>query len=114
MQDIFIIAFDPQFTDIVRGGVVRQLAVFIETVDVFIVNLGYVANHVRQRRAIRVIASLIAFDFYAGKTVLVYGKTRDLDFCQVRFDRNRGETVRTGTFLLKGGNIVIVEIDNVF
>jgi hypothetical protein len=52
VQDVFVIALNTQLTDVVRCGVVRQLAVFIEAVDVFIVNFGDVANNVRQRRAV--------------------------------------------------------------
>jgi hypothetical protein len=38
VQDIFVIALNTQLTDVVRRGVVGQLALFIEAVDVFIVN----------------------------------------------------------------------------
>src|SRR5690606_28357125 len=112
VQDIFLIAFNSQLTDIVRRGVVCQLAVFIETLNVFVVDLGDVADHVRQRGTVRVVATLVAFHFHTGKTVLVDGKAGDLDFRQVGFNRNGGKTVRTGALFLEGSNIVIVKIDN--
>jgi hypothetical protein len=38
VQDIFVIALDSQLANIMRGGVVGQLALFIQAIDVFIVN----------------------------------------------------------------------------
>ena len=112
MQDIFVVAFNPQLADIVRRGVVRQLAVFIEALDVFIVNLGNVANHMRQRGSVRIVATLVTLHFHTGEAVLVHRKTGDLDFRQIGFNRNGGETVRAGPFFFESGDIVIVKIDN--
>jgi hypothetical protein len=58
VQDIFVVAFDPQLTDIVRRRVVHQFAVFIEAFNVFIVDLGNVTNDMRQRGTVRVVATL--------------------------------------------------------
>ena len=88
VQDIFVVAFDPQLTDIVRRRVVRQFAVFIEAFNVFIVDLGNVTNDMRQRGTVRVVATLVTFHFHAGKTILVHGKAGHLDFRQVRFNRD--------------------------
>ena len=93
VQDIFVVAFNTELTDVVRCGVVRQLAVFIEAVDVFVVNLGDVANHMRQRGSVRVVATLVPLYFHAGETVLVYRKAGHLDFRQVGFNRDGGESV---------------------
>ena len=38
VQHIFVIAFDTELTDIMRCRVVCQLAVFVEPLNVFIVN----------------------------------------------------------------------------
>ena len=114
VQDIFVVAFNTELTDVVRCGVVRQLAVFIEAVDVFVVNLGDVANHMRQRGAVGVVATLVALYFHAGETVLVYRKAGHLDFRQVGFNRYGGETVRAGALFFEGGDIVVVKVDNAF
>ena len=80
MQDIFVIALDAQLADIVRGGVVSQLPLFIQAIDVFIVNFRDVADNVGQGGVIGIVAALIAFDFHAGKTVLVHRETGNLHF----------------------------------
>ena len=90
---VFIIAFNTQFTDVVRRRVVGQLAVFVQAVHVFIVDLRYVANDVGQRRAVGVIAAFIAFNFDAGKAILINGEPCHLNFTQVSFYRNGGEAV---------------------
>ena len=113
MQDIFVITFDPQLADIVRGGVVSQLSLFIQAIDVFIVNFGDVADNVGQSGIIGIVAALIAFDFHAGKTVLVNRETGDLHFTEIDFHRNGGKAVRAGALFFKVRYIVIGEIDNV-
>ncbi|MNS84070.1 hypothetical protein D3C72_1178820 [compost metagenome] len=80
MQNVFIEALNAKFTNIMSRGVVRQLAVFIEPVDIFIVYFGNVADDVRQRGAVRIETTLIAFDFNAGEAVLIHRKAGDLNF----------------------------------
>ena len=46
VKDVFVITFNTQLADVVRRRVVSQLAVFVQAVHVFIVDLRYVANHV--------------------------------------------------------------------
>ena len=112
VQNVFVVTFDPQLTDIVRCGVVGQLAVFIKAIDVFVVNLGDVANDMRQRGAVGVVATLISLYFHAGETVLVHRKAGHLNFRQIGFNRNGGKTVRAGALFFEGGDIVIVKVDN--
>ena len=114
VQNVFVVTFDPQLTDIVRSSVVGQLAVFIKAVDVFVVNLGNVANHMRQRGAVGIVATLISFHFHAGETVLIHRKAGHLDFRKIGFNRNRGEAVRAGALFFEGRDIVIVKVDNAF
>ncbi|MNZ31135.1 hypothetical protein D3C78_484270 [compost metagenome] len=114
VQHVFIIAFDAELADIVGCGVVCQLAVFIQALNVFIVNLRNVANDVRQRRAVRIIAALITFHLNSREAILVHRKAGNLNFRQIGFDRNRGKTVGTCTLFLEGRDIVIGEIDYAF
>ncbi|MNT59419.1 hypothetical protein D3C72_1969290 [compost metagenome] len=91
MQGFFVIAFDAQLADVVRRSVVGQLAVFIQAFDVTVVDLRHVADHMGQGGTVRVIATLVAFDLYAGEAELVNRKTRHLDFVQGGFHRNGDE-----------------------
>ncbi|MNZ80142.1 hypothetical protein D3C78_987700 [compost metagenome] len=91
MQGFFVIAFDAQLADIVSGGVVGQFAVFIQTFDVAVVDFRYVADDMGQSGAIRIVATLVAFDLDAGEAELVNRKTRHLDFVQGGFHRNGDE-----------------------
>ncbi|MNC15086.1 hypothetical protein D3C75_628880 [compost metagenome] len=107
VQNFFVVAFDSQLANVVRGRVVCQFAVFIQTLNVFIVDFGNVANNVGQRRAVWVETAFIAFHFNAGEVVLIHGKTRNLHFCEVSFDRNGGEAMGTRAFFLKVNNIFV-------
>ena len=107
MQDVLVITLNTQLTDVMGRGVVGQFALFIEAVDVFIVNFRHVADDVRQRRVIGVVTALVAFDFHAGKAVLVDGKAGHLHFAEVDLYRNRGKAMGAGALLFEAGDIIV-------
>ncbi len=110
VQHILIEALNAQFADIVGCGIVRQLAVFVEALHVFIVDFRHVADNVGQGGTIGVVAALIAFHFHAGKAVLVHGETRHLYFRQVGFHRDGGKTMGAGTLFFERRDVVIRQI----
>ena len=112
MQHVFIVTLDSQLTDVVGRRVVGQFALFIQAIDVFIVNFRDVADNVGQGGVIRIVAALVAFDFNAGKAVLVNGETRHLDFIKIDLHRNRGETVRARALFFKAGDVVVGQGDD--
>ena len=65
-----------------------------------------------QGGVIRIVAALVAFDFNAGKAVLVNGETRHLDFIKIDLHRNRGETVRARALFFKAGDVVVGQVDD--
>src|SRR5476651_1289604 len=105
VQGIFVITLNAQLANVVRRRVVRQYAVFIQTLDVAVVDFRHITNHVGEGGTIGIITTLIAYDFNAGEIELVDGKTGDLNFSQGSFDGNRGETARAFTLFLKIINI---------
>ena len=107
VQDVLVITLNTQLTDVVGRGVVGQFALFIEAVDVFIVNFRNVADDVRQRRVIGIVTALVAFDFHAGKAVLVDGKAGHLHFAEVDLYRNRGKAMGAGALLFEAGDIIV-------
>ncbi len=72
------IAFDTQLADIVGGGVVGQLAVFIQAFDVAVVDLRHIAGDVGEGGTVGVVAALVAFYFHAGEAELIDRKAGDL------------------------------------
>ena len=112
VQHIFVVALNSQFPDVMGGSVVSQLAILIQSFNVFIVNLRHVANDMGERGTIRVEPALIALHFNAREAVLVNGKTCNLDFGQVSFDGNRGKAVRTCALFLECRNIVIGQVSS--
>ncbi|SSM08053.1 Uncharacterised protein [Klebsiella pneumoniae] len=60
-----------------------------------------------QRRIIGVITTLVAFDFHAGKAVLVDGKAGHLHFAEVDLYRNRGKTMGAGALLFETGDVIV-------
>ncbi|MNH24187.1 hypothetical protein D3C79_841060 [compost metagenome] len=92
VQGVFVITLDTQLADIVSGGVVRQLAVFVQPFDVAIVDLRDIAGDMGEGGAIRIIAALVAFHFHSGEAELIDRKAGDLHFVQRGFHRDGNET----------------------
>ncbi len=111
VENLFVIALNAQLANVVRRRIVGEFAVFVQPVDVFIVDFRDIADDMRQGRAVRVEAALVAFDLYAGKTVLVHGETGYLHLGEVGFYRYRREAMRAGALFFEGGNIVVIQID---
>ncbi len=112
VQHIFVVAFDAQLADIVRCGVVRPLALFIEARHVAIVDFGDVADDVRQRRAVGVVATLIAFHLDPGKAVLVDGEARHLHVVKADLNGNRGKATRALALFVEGVEIIVGDIQH--
>ena len=94
------------------GGVVRQQTVFIQALDIFVVNFRHITNNMGQGGAVRVETALIAFDFQSREAVLIYRKPCHLYLVERGFQRNRGKAAGTAAFFFIIRDVFIGQIDN--
>ena len=81
----FVEDFNALLADIVVGGVVLFFPGFGQLLQIAVVDLRDIANHVRQFGAVGVSALLIALHRDAGEMKLIDRKTRYFNIAQVRF-----------------------------
>ena len=80
----FVIAFDALLADIMVRSIVFRLAVFVQALQVAVVDFRYIADHVRQLGAVGVVTLLVALHRDARKTELVDRKSRHFNIAQGR------------------------------
>lgn len=85
VQRFLVVAFNALLADIVVGGVVLFFPGFGQLLQIAVVDLRDIANHVRQFGAVGVSALLIALHRDAGEMKLIDRKTRHFNIAQVRF-----------------------------
>ena len=87
MEFVFETLFQTNFAEMLRTSIIRQFPICLEFFKIFVVNPAYVADYVRGRYTLRIVAKKTRVDVYPGKSKPIGGKTRHLNLTQPSFDR---------------------------